>query len=140
MRKKCLPLFFILVFMSVSICSFSSEVITSDMNSDGKPDGWTYIKSGNVEKQEIDLNFDGKVDGVYLYENNGKVKEEILDTNHDGKMDNWRLFDNGELIIDKVDSDFDGRIDIRIYIREGKILRIDKDTTGDGKTDKVIEY
>ena len=40
---------------------FASEVVESDVNKDGNPDGWTYVKNGNVEKQEIDINFDGKV-------------------------------------------------------------------------------
>jgi hypothetical protein len=140
MRKNRIFIFFTAVFICTSFFSFSAEVITSDINNDGDVDGWTYLRNGKVEKQEIDMNFDGKIDTVYIYEGNGKVKEEILDTDYDGKMDNWRKFDDGELMIDSVDSDSDGKADLWIYVDRERIYKIERDTTGDGKPDKVAEY
>lgn len=140
MSIKLIPALYLLIFFFSCFYAFSLDIITSDMNSDGNADGWTYLKDGDIEKQEIDLNFDGKIDSVFLYESNGRVKEEILDTNYDGKMDNWRLYENGELVVDRVDSDLDGRIDIWIHVLKGKIILIEKDTTGDGKADKFAEY
>ncbi len=116
------------------------EVITSDINKDGKPDGWTYVTNGYVDKQEIDINFDGKIDTVYVYEGDGKIKEEVLDTNYDGKMDNWRLFNNGSLVMDRIDSNGDGKADYWFYVDKGRIYKIEKDTNHDGTADSVTEF
>jgi hypothetical protein len=124
----CIPLFAL------------SEVITTDTNSDGVPDAWTYMNGTFMEKQEIDMNYDGKVDSVYLYETTGNVKEEILDTDFDGKMDNWRFYESGKLRVDQMDSNADGKIDIWVHVLKGKIILIEKDTTGDGRPDTSIEY
>lgn len=140
MRKNSVYVLFTAVFICISFLSYPAEVITSDINNDGEVDGWTYLRNGKVEKQEIDLNFDGKIDAVFIYDENGKVKEEILDTDYDGKMDNWRKYDDGELLVDSVDSNSDGKIDLWIYIDRGRIFKIERDTNGDGKPDKAAEY
>jgi len=116
------------------------EVVTSDFNRDGKPDGWSYMAGSRVEKQEIDLNFDGKVDAVYIYGEGGQVVEEVLDTNSDGKMDNWRSYKNGKVVLDKLDSDFDGSIDLWVYVEKGGIYRIERDLDKDGKPDNASVY
>jgi hypothetical protein len=130
----------IIIFLLLSGVGFASEVITSDANSDGKPDGWTYEDHGRVDKQEIDVNYDGVIDGVFIYDPQGNVREEVLDTNYDGKMDNWRLYENGELVVDSIDSDLDGMIDVWIHVQKGKIMKIEKDTDGDGRPDKTTGY
>jgi hypothetical protein len=116
------------------------EVVTSDFNRDGKPDGWSYLAGNKVEKQEIDLNFDGKVDAVYIYGEDGQVVEEALDTNKDGKMDNWRSYKNGKVVLDKFDSDFDGDVDLWVYVEKGGIYRIERDLDKDGKPDDASVY
>ncbi len=128
-------------FFFFNISSLSADmVVTSDLNKDGKPDGWSYINGKSVTRQELDVNFDGKVDSVYIYDENGKVAEEILDTNYDGKMDNWREYQDGSLVLDKADSNYDGKIDVWIYVDRDRVYRIEKDTNGDGKVDSVIQY
>lgn len=117
-----------------------SEVIKSDINKDGDIDGWSYVREGSVERQEIDMNFDGQVDSVFIYERSGRVKEELLDTNHDGKIDNWRFYNEGEVIKDSMDSDFDGNIDVWFYIDRGHVYKMEEDTTGDGKPDQTTTY
>ncbi len=140
MKKGLKIVLGILFFIGFYSLSYSGEVVTSDINQDGDADGWAYITDGYVVKQEIDLNFDGKIDSVFMYDEGGKIKEEILDTNYDGKMDNWRLYDDGVMVVDRVDSNFDGRIDIWFYIDSGRVYKIEKDTTGDGKPDQVTNY
>jgi hypothetical protein len=141
-----ISLTFFLLYSTV-LCQelFSSElsginVIESDINNDGDADGWSYVREGYVERQEIDMNFDGQVDSVFMYEVSGRVKEELLDTNYDGKMDNWRLYNNGEVVKDSMDSDFDGKIDVWFYIDRGRIYKMEKDINGDGKPDKTTIY
>jgi len=121
-------------------CPSFADVITMDTNADGKPDSWTYIENGRIARQEIDVDFDGRIDSVFIYESSGQVREEILDTNYDGKMDNWRLYENGELVVDSVDSNMDGMVDLWIHVVKGKIMQIEKDTDGDGKPDTTTGY
>jgi hypothetical protein len=118
----------------------AADVIKSDINNDGDTDGWSYVMEGYVERQEIDMNFDGRVDSVFMYERDGRVKEELLDTNYDGKMDNWRFYDNGEIVKDSIDSDFDGKIDLWFYIDNGRIYKMEEDTDGDGEPDNATTY
>ena len=130
-----------LLLLSIPLVSaFTAEIIESDINKDGAPDAWTHVENGTVVKQELDINFDGKVDAVYYYEWSGKVKEEVLDTDYDGKMDNWRGYEDGSLVIDQLDSNQDGSVDLWFYVDRGKIIRLEKDTTGDGKPDTVNEF
>jgi hypothetical protein len=140
MKKKWGITFGLALLLCVSLYLHADSVVETDTNRDGKPDGWTYILKGQIEKQELDINFDGKVDTLYLYEGNNVVREEILDTDYDGNMDNWRIYDNGELVADNMDSDHDGRIDIWISIDRGRIYKVRKDTSGDGKPDTSVEY
>ncbi len=118
----------------------ADQIIEEDMNHDGKTDAWNYTHDKRIIKQELDINFDGKIDSVYVYDENMKVKEETLDTNYDGRMDNWREYEDGELVLDQIDSNLDGRIDVWIYVDRGRIYRIEKDTDFDGIPETVIEY
>jgi hypothetical protein len=142
MRMNKFPecVFLLLIVLLTLYATALGEVVTSDFNRDGKSDGWSYMEGDRIEKQEIDLNFDGKVDAVYIYDEGGKVVEEVLDTNYDGKMDNWRSYKNGKVVLDKVDSDFDGRADLWVYVEKGGIYRIERDLDGDGNPDKASVY
>jgi hypothetical protein len=117
-----------------------SEPVTSDFNRDGNPDAWSYFSGDKIEKQEIDINYDGKIDTVYLYDGEGKVAEEALDTDYDGKIDNWRTYKNGKIVLDKVDSNLDGRVDLWVYVDKGGIYRIERDVDGDGEPDDKSVY
>ena len=141
LKKVGLSIFMLLFFLIFIVSQVDADtVITSDLNKDGKPDAWSYIKGKVVTRQELDVNFDGKVDSIYIYDSKGKVKEEILDTNYDGKMDNWRFYDNGSLTLDEADSNYDGKIDLWIFVDRDRVYKIEKDTNGDGKPDKIINY
>jgi hypothetical protein len=140
MNKLLKWVFLVLVSTLALPAVLRGEVVTSDFNRDGKPDGWSYMAGNRIEKQEIDLNFDGKVDAVYIYDEGGKVVEENLDTNYDGKMDNWRSYKDGKVTLDKLDSDFDGRVDLWVYVDKGGIYRIERDLNGDGQPDNASVY
>ena len=143
MRKNRYYIFMLILiipFMFIINRIEADMVVTSDLNKDGKPDAWSYISGKVVTRQELDVNFDGKVDSIYVYDENGKVKEEILDTNYDGKMDNWRYYDNGSLTLDEADSNYNGKIDVWIYVDRDRVYEIKKDTNGDGKPDSITKY
>jgi hypothetical protein len=140
MKWRLIYFFAILFLLIPSSFLLCTEVIQSDINNDGNTDGWSYVNGGDIERQEIDMNFDGKVDSVFIYEKDGKVKEEMLDTNYDGNMDNWREYSNGEVTVDRIDSNYDGKADIWFYIDRGRIYKIEKDTNADGQPDEVNTY
>jgi len=65
---------------------------------------------------KVDSNYDGKVDRIEHYDDNGQVVKAESDTDADGTMDEWTIFKNGQP------------------------LRGERDTNGDGKPDIWIEY
>ena len=57
-------------------------------------------------RKEADLNGDGRVDIVYFFDADGQVTKETLDLDYDGKVDDWEYWENGA--IDRIGEDLDG--------------------------------
>jgi hypothetical protein len=139
-----------------------------DTNADGKPDVWKIYGSVNVGGQnqevllckQVDLNHDGKVDELVVYNDNGtrvlerfdldfdqkfdvtifyeggkRVREE-LDTNFDDKTDVWKFYEGDRLVRVELDRNHDGKVDTWEYFEGGKLDRIGYDTTGSGQVEK----
>jgi len=69
-----------------------------DVNVDGTFDVYLfYNDQGRVRRRQADLDTDGLIDKVDLYEA-GKLKESRLDTNADGRVDTWKFFQGDKLI------------------------------------------
>jgi hypothetical protein len=68
------------------------------------------------KKVELDSNFDGVVDRIEYYDDNGEVTRVESDTNYDGRYDEW------------------------VYYENGKVVKAEKDTNSDGSPDTWIEY
>ncbi|APR99629.1 hypothetical protein [Pajaroellobacter abortibovis] len=86
--------------------------------------------------REIDTNLDGVKDIVRTYNQNGDPTLEKVDTNYDGKIDVWRSFVNGQLVEEQIDRNGDGKPDEwRIY-EDGVLAFVHKDRNGDGKPDE----
>ncbi|MBA7527555.1 hypothetical protein ES705_19731 [subsurface metagenome] len=75
--------------------------LTSDANEDGLPDQWYELTDGRLTTLKVDRDYDGRL-----------IRQEI-DTNFDEKVDVWAYLFDG-IYIEKLeqDSDFDGRIDL----------------------------
>jgi hypothetical protein len=89
------------------------EKISADTNNDGKDDYFVYMNKANQKVlEEIDTNFDGVVDDIYVYANGVLILRE-LDSNFDGKTDIWVELSEG-VYIKKYsrDKDFDGIPDV----------------------------
>lgn len=101
---------------------------------------------GNLENalppMELDSNGDGRKDySVRTDLDSGEKMMEVLDFNHDGKMDDFYFYDAGILRERAIDSNFDGLVDIWVYIEGGVyIAYYEKDTDFDGKMDKLRRY
>lgn len=90
---------------------------------------------------ELDRNDDGRVDYVLYNDAAGSLAREELDFNFDGKMDDFRYYRAGVAVREEIDSDFDGRIDIWVHILKGEFIeRYERDTDGDGKPDTVRSF
>lgn len=130
-----------LIFLSIVITNTYSDYHL-DTNNDGVSDVW--VEEDNIEGYKIlsDTNFDGKPDSN-LYMNSSRVSVyEETDYNLDGVMDNFYFYEYGYIVRQEVDSNYDGNIDVWVYIAdEGKsITKYEKDLDFDGIIDKIKEF
>jgi hypothetical protein len=90
---------------------------------------------------ELDRDGDNVIDYRATYDDTGKVLREELDYNFDGKMDTFYYYKEGVLQRVEIDSKFCGKVDIWVYLLDGKyVQRYERDTTGDGKADFVRDF
>jgi len=91
---------------------------------------------------ELDTNGDGRID--YMVKTHVKTNEkmmEVLDFNNDGKMDDFYFYERGVLQKRAVDSNYDGLIDLRVYIKDGVyIAYYEKDSDFDGTMETLKRY
>ena len=78
-----------------------------DTNRDGDPDIWKIFKKVKDEAgKEIEV-----------------LERSELDLNFDRKIDLWRFYNpKGELVREEMDLDFDGKIDVAVIYENGKIV------------------
>lgn len=106
-----------------------------DLNFDGRKDIWYYYDDdGSLKLEEMDLDFDGRVDLVTV-RRGGKVQRQEMDTNQDGSPDVWKHFEEEVLVRVERDSNRDGRTDYWEYYEGGQLDRIGYDRSGDGRVD-----
>ena len=118
----------------------SSPAYTVDSNHDGNPDQWYEVANGQVQAVSQDRNYDGQVDYLAEYDREGRKIREEMDFNFDGRMDDFYFFEKGKLVREEIDSNFDQRIDIWVFL-EGPYIRsykMDKDF--DGQVDVIKDY
>ncbi len=90
--------------------------------------------------RKADTNFDGALDVVRKYDEEGKKQLELADANYDGKVDTWITFLADQVKRIEIDTDGDGTAnEVRIFV-EGSIARIQKDVNGDGVPDAFEVY
>ena len=83
-----------------------------DLNKDGREDVRSYFDSSNdLIREEIDADFDGKVDINDKYENGERISSEV-DTNSDGTYDLFYFFDRNTLVRKEQDTDYNGSLDL----------------------------
>ncbi len=89
-----------------------------------------------------DRNNDGIVDHAVQYGKNGKmVVAEVFDYNFDGKMDDFYTYDNGVLILEELDTNYDGLVDIWVHVYKGVyVAAYERDSNFDGTLDIVKQY
>lgn len=122
------------------------ELKQFDLNRDQEPDVFKYYRleddpqnAGNklelLVRKEIDINHDGKVDVIRLYNDGQQVIEERTDLDFDGRIDEVATFDAGLLMKKEIDLNYDTKPDLTKYYDEGKLARIESDRNDDGMVD-----
>ncbi len=84
----------------------------------------------------LDRNEDGTPDYAVRVNDRGQKLHEAMDFNFDGKMDDYYVYANDVLQREEIDSNYDGEIDIWVYLRRGVYIRMwERDTDFDGVID-----
>ena len=111
-----------------------------DQNEDGRADQWYEVTEGRVAKMSLDRNYDERIDyGVEFDREERKLHEE-LDFDFDGRMDDFYFFERGELVRQEIDSNFDDRIDIWVFLQGPYIERYEMDRDFDGVVDVKKDF
>lgn len=93
------------------------------------------INTFSATEYTFDKNQDGETDQWYEYEA-GKVLNEKLDTNFDGKIDYNAKFDKqNRKTLEEFDVNFDGTMDDIYHYENGKLTRQEIDSNYDGNID-----
>lgn len=94
----------------------------------------TTLPSYRLLRRELDINFDGSLDIIRHYDAQGKVAKDEVDSDFNGKIDRVVQYSKGVITRRSIDADEDGYFEeIRHFIK-GKLFRVEKDTNNDGQT------
>lgn len=115
----------------------------ADLNMDGTIDTITFFnEEGDVQREETDRDFDGRLDWIDHYQNGLRVMSEI-DTNGDGKMNVFSYYEGQpvpKITRKERDTNADGLIDVwERFDGDGYVTKTGRDTDGDGKMDEREE-
>ena len=109
-----------------------------DRNNDGRIDQWIFREGGEIAKEVLDEDFDGRPDRTMVFDPQthrpSRVEE---DTRGDGVLDSWTDYANGAIARRRSDSNGDGTVDTWSFFRAGQLTRHEQDTSGDGFRDAV---
>ena len=120
------------------------QVVVADTNQDKKPDV-TKLYENKANSQvlackQVDLNYDGRVDIVYHYDQVGMISFEEFDLDFDGRFDLWTYYQGGKKVREEMDTNYDRRPDFTKYFENDRMVRIERDTNNDGRVDEWQYY
>lgn len=128
---------YILVILIVIISVAVSAGEERELDTKKLVDRMHAIKEG-MPVETYDSNGDGKIDFLEKMDEDGNKIVEILDFNHDGSMDDFYYYTDGIISLREVDSNFDNKIDVWVYIKEGHyITKYERDLDFNGTVDQV---
>jgi hypothetical protein len=114
----------------------SSDAQKVDVNGDGKPDIIHVMKGGKEVCRIVDLNMDGAVDAFIYYDDQGRERRRESDFDRDGRADEIAIFENGQLKLKLRETNFDNKIDTWDYYENGRLVKRERDSDGDGIVDQ----
>ena len=86
-------------------------------------------------RKELDLNADGRVDIIHVFDADGQVSEETLDLDYDGKVDDTLYFEKGKRSARRRTSTATAGSTPGATTSNEKLVRKERDANGDGKVD-----
>jgi hypothetical protein len=119
-----------------------------DMNRDGNPDLWKILRKVKqadgktvelLERMELDINYDGKIDIFRFYNERSELVREEMDLDFDGKIDVAIAFEGGKVVRKELSQGFDESIRIWKHYEDGRLARIERITRSDGKLPDTFE-
>lgn len=119
----------------------AGEIVTElDLSGDGKPDLWRATRRADDGRELLvrvdrDLNGDGKVDLWQEYGPDGQPTEERFDFDFDGRVDERVLLEKGQVVRKELSFAFDGRPSAWVHYEKGRRVRRERDLNRDGKVD-----
>lgn len=100
-----------------------------------------HVKSGGKPVcAELDLNLDGRVDLMRKFGPDGQIELEQHDLDFDGRLDQEAFFENGALVRKELDTNFDRWIDTWVFCDGAFIARLERDRHRIGRVDTWEEY
>jgi len=135
-----------------TLCDTNGKnIVTFDLNKDGKPDVWRLYKTEDeggtkvefLTCKQVDFDHDGRKDWVVAYNRKGNPIYEKADFDYDGKWDMSAVYDTkvNQLAEVERDTDFDGKFDVKeIYDTAGMLTSVRRDRNFDGKPDLWEQY
>ena len=118
-------------------CDGSSPgAVKIDINGDGRPDIIHVMKAGKEVCRIVDLNLDGAVDAFIYYDEQGRERRRESDFDRDGRADEIAISTNGVLTLKMRETNFDNKIDTWDYYENGRLVRRERDSDGDGIIDQ----
>ena len=89
----------------------------------------------------LDRNEDGTPDYAVMVSERGRKIREAIDFNRDGAMDDFYFYENGVLQRQEIDTNYDRRIDVWVYLRRGVYITMwERDRDFDGIIDDREQY
>jgi len=107
-----------------------------DLNHDSRIDIWSFFaENGELTREEMDGDFDGKIDWVDHYQADTRAMTEV-DTDYDGQFDMFKYYENGLISRKERDTSGNGKVDFwELFDEKGNVVKTGRDTTGDGVMD-----
>lgn len=111
-----------------------------DLNGDGAADVFNYYQEHSegarlLVRKEVDLNWDSRVDVRSWFDLSGQLEKEEMDGDFDGRVDWVDHYQGGKRVLSEVDTDYDGSFDLFKVYEGGKVRSKQRDTNGDGEVD-----
>ncbi|MEC7948384.1 MAG: hypothetical protein VX265_12525 [Myxococcota bacterium] len=111
-----------------------------DINGDGGPDVYNFFRERSdaprlLVRKEVDLNWDGRLDVRTWFDAAGEIEKEEMDGDFDGRVDWVDHYQGGKRVLSEVDTDYDGAFDLFKIYEGGKVRSKQRDTNGDGEVD-----
>jgi hypothetical protein len=135
-----------------TLCDTNGKnIVTYDLNHDGKPDVWRLYKTEDeggtkleyLTCKQVDFDHDGRKDWVVGYNRKGLSLFEKADFDFDGKWDQSAAYDTktGQVAEVERDTDFDGKFDVKeVFDTAGTLTSVRRDRNSDGQPDLWEQY